>query len=58
MRIGRPERSIDTMRKQIHLSIPKDEAERLSALLNGRSVYAYALEALREKMQRDERENR
>lgn len=46
------------MRKQISVSLPDGEVQRLNALLNGRTVYAFALEAIRDKMQREERENR
>ena len=49
--------SIDTMRKQIHVSLSHDESARLEVILNGRTVYAFALAAIREKMQREEREN-
>jgi hypothetical protein len=49
---------IDSMRKQIAFSIPEQEANRLESLLNGRTAYAFALEALREKMSREEGVNR
>ena len=46
------------MRKQIHVSLSHDESSRLEVILNGRTVYAFALAAIREKLQREERENR
>ena len=45
--------SIDTMRKQIHVSLSHDESARLEVILNGRTVYAFALAAIREKLQRE-----
>jgi hypothetical protein len=46
------------MRKQITFTISDSEAARLAALLNGRTAYAFALQALREAMDREERKNR
>lgn len=46
------------MRKQIAFSIPEQEANRLESLLKGRTPYAFALEALREKMSREEGANK
>ena len=46
------------MRRQIITSLNKEESARLDALLNGRTAYAFALAAIREKMQREEEANR
>jgi hypothetical protein len=46
------------MRKQITFTVKEDEAKRLESLLNGRTAYAYSLEALREKMSREEGANK
>jgi hypothetical protein len=43
------------MRKQIHVSLSHDESARLEAIIKWRTVYAFALEAIREKMSREER---
>ena len=51
-------RYIASMRKQIAISINEVEAKRLDALLNGRSAYAFTLEALRDKMTREEGANK
>lgn len=45
------------MRRQIITSLNEEESARFEALLKGRTAYAYALEAIREKMQREERAN-
>lgn len=45
-------------RIQANTVIPKGEAARFMAALKGRSIYAFTLEAIREKIQREERENR
>lgn len=46
------------MRKQINISINEQESARLDALRGGKSAYTYVLEALREKMQREEGANK
>ena len=45
-------------RKQICVSLKMSEADRLDSILNGRTIYAFALEAIREKMQREEGANK
>lgn len=46
------------MRKQIITSLNQEESQRFDALLKGRTAYAFALEAIREKMQREEGANK
>lgn len=46
------------MRKQINISVNEATLARLELLLKGRTLYAYQLEALREKMTRDEGANK